>query len=54
MKKFLIFIFFLPFCNFVFTDAKAGTLSLDREIIEDRKISFPDTNEFKVIVLNKL
>ena len=50
MKKFLIFIFFLPFCNFVITDAKAGTLSLDREIVEDRKISFPDTDKFKVIV----
>ena len=48
MKKILINFLILSFYSFA--DGEAGSLSLDKDINEDRKISFPNTNEYLVIV----
>ena len=48
MKKILINFLILSFYSF--GDGEAGSLSLDKDINEDRKISFPNTKEYLVIV----
>ena len=48
MKKILINFLILSFYSFA--DGEAGSLSLDKDINEDRKISFPNTKEYLVIV----
>ena len=48
MKKILINFLILSFYSF--GDGEADTLSLDKDINEDRKISFPNTKEYLVIV----
>lgn len=48
MKKILINFIILSFYSFA--DGEAGSLSLDKDINEDRKISFPNTKEYLVIV----
>ena len=48
MKKILINFLILSFYSF--GDGEAGSLSLDKDINEDRKISFPNTEEYLVIV----
>ncbi len=48
MKKILINFLILSF--YTFGDGEAGSLSLDKDINEDRKISFPNTKEHLVIV----
>ena len=46
MKKILINFLILSFYSF--GDGEAGSLSLDKDINEDRKISFPNTKEYLV------
>ena len=48
MKKILLNFLILSFYSFA--DGEAGSLSLDKDINEDRKISFPNTKEYLVIV----
>tara|TARA_B100001027_G_scaffold77790_1_gene53170 strand:- start:1539 stop:2789 length:1251 start_codon:yes stop_codon:yes gene_type:complete len=48
MKKILIN--FLILSLYSLADGEAGSLSLDKEIIEDRKILFPNTKEYLVII----